>query len=180
MRNISNSKISYYGRNRSGFLNNPRYKSDGRVKTKPNNRYYSSELKKITNEFLLSPEGQRMKEEDPARYYSMKGQKIPKKHKKPRYPIAPVNAYVPEQSKLSYEDLQIKLERDLEKRKQQEAEDQKRKQMKRVDQERQKRNQETYAREQRYIYWCNPNESINKNKLGSSMIIRNKKYDYYY
>ncbi len=68
----------------------------------------------------------------------------------------------------------------LEKRKQQEAEDQKRKQMKRVDQERKKRNQETYAREQRYIYWCDPNDSINKNKLGSSRIIRNKKYDYYY
>ena len=35
MRNISNSKISNYGRNRRSFLNNPRYKSDGRVKTKP-------------------------------------------------------------------------------------------------------------------------------------------------
>jgi hypothetical protein len=34
MRNISNSKISNYGRNRRSFLNNPRYKSDGRVKTK--------------------------------------------------------------------------------------------------------------------------------------------------
>jgi hypothetical protein len=35
MRNISDSKISYYGQNKRGFLNNPRYKSSGRVKTKP-------------------------------------------------------------------------------------------------------------------------------------------------
>ena len=48
------------------------------------------------------------------------------------------------------------------------------------EQERIKRNQEAKARERRYIFWCNPNESINKNKLGSSRIIRNKKYDYYY
>ncbi len=35
MRNISNSKISNYGRNRRSFVNNLRYNSDGRVKTKP-------------------------------------------------------------------------------------------------------------------------------------------------
>ena len=35
MRKISDSKISNYGRNRRVFLNNPRYKSVGRVKTKP-------------------------------------------------------------------------------------------------------------------------------------------------
>ena len=35
MRNIPDSKISYYGRNRRVFLSNPRYKSDSRVKTKP-------------------------------------------------------------------------------------------------------------------------------------------------
>jgi hypothetical protein len=35
MRNISDSKISYYARNKGTFLSNPRYKSSGRVKTKP-------------------------------------------------------------------------------------------------------------------------------------------------
>ena len=35
MRNISDSKISYYARNKRTFLSNPRYKSSGRVKTKP-------------------------------------------------------------------------------------------------------------------------------------------------
>jgi hypothetical protein len=33
MRNISDSKISYYARNKRTFLSNPRYKSSGRVKT---------------------------------------------------------------------------------------------------------------------------------------------------
>ena len=56
----------------------------------------------------------------------------------------------------------------------------KRKEIIRKEQERIKRNQEAKARERRYIFWCNPNEPINKNKLGSSRIIRNKKYDYYY
>jgi hypothetical protein len=35
MRNISDSKISYYARNKRTFLSNLRYKSSGRVKTKP-------------------------------------------------------------------------------------------------------------------------------------------------
>ena len=91
-----------------------------------------------------------------------------------------MNAYVPEQSKLSPEELCRKLDEEMALRKQKEAEEQKRKEIIRKEQERIKRNQEAKARERRYIFWCNPNESINKNKLGSSRIIRNKKYDYYY
>jgi hypothetical protein len=148
-------------------------------KTKPNNRYLMSEIKKTHDDFVRRW-GAFIKERDPAHYYSLINRPLPKKYQKPNYPIAPVNAYVPEQSKLSPEELCRKLDEEMALRKQKEAEEQKRKEIIRKEQERIKRNQEAKARERRYIFWCNPNESINKNKLGSSRIIRNKKYDYYY
>jgi hypothetical protein len=148
-------------------------------KTKPNNRYLMSEIKKTHDDFVRRW-GAFIKERNPAHYYSLINRPLPKKYQKPNYPIAPVNAYVPEQSKLSPEELCRKLDEEMALRKQKEAEEQKRKEIIRKEQERIKRNQEAKARERRYIFWCNPNESINKNKLGSSRIIRNKKYDYYY
>ena len=148
-------------------------------KTKPNNRYLMSEIKKTHDDFVRRW-GAFIKERNPAHYYSLINRPLPKKYQKPSYPIAPVNAYVPEQSKLSPEELCRKLDEEMALRKQKEAEEQKRKETIRKEQERIKRNQEAKARERRYIFWCNPNESINKNKLGSSRIIRNKKYDYYY
>ena len=150
------------------------------MKTKPNNRYFSSELKKLTNEIIYGPIGQQMKEEDPAKYYSLINRPLPKKYQKPSYPIAPVNAYVPEQSKLPPEELRRKLDEEMALRKQKEAEEQKRKETIHKEQERIKRNQEAIARERRYIFWCNPHEPINKNGLGSSRIIRNKKNVFYY
>ena len=148
-------------------------------KTKPNNRYLMSEIKKTHDDFVRRW-GAFIKERNPAHYYSLINRPLPKKYQKPNYPIAPVNAYVPEQSKLPPEELRRKLDEEMALRKQKEAEEQKRKEIIRKEQERIKRNQEAKARERRYIFWCNPNESINKNKLGSSRIIRNKKYDYYY
>ncbi len=49
MKNISQSKISYYCRNRRSFLNNPRYKSRGRVKTKPT---FNQRIKEAQNRFI--------------------------------------------------------------------------------------------------------------------------------
>ena len=46
---------------------------------------------------------------------------LPKKYQKPSYPIAPVNAYVPPQSKLSKEELDLQNEKDLELKKEKEA-----------------------------------------------------------
>ena len=148
-------------------------------KTKPNNRYLMSEIKKTHNDFVRRW-GAFIKERDPAHYYSLINRPLPKKYQKPNYPIAPVNAYVPEQSKLSPEELRRKLDEEMVLRKQKEAEEQKRKEAIRKEQERIKRNQEAVARERRYIFWCNPHEPINKNGLGSSRIIRNKKKVFYY
>ena len=148
-------------------------------KTKPNNRYLMSEIKKTHNDFVRRW-GAFIKERDPAHYYSLINRPLPKKYQKPNYPIAPVNAYVPEQSKLPPEELRRKLDEEMALRKQKEAEEQKRKETIRKEQERIKRNQEATARERKYIFLCNPNEPINKNRLGSSRIIRNKKNVFYY
>ena len=148
-------------------------------KTKPNNRYLMSEIKKTHDDFVRRW-GAFIKERNPAHYYSLINRPLPKKYQKPNYPIAPVNAYVPEQSKLPPEELRRKLDEEMALRKQKEAEEQKRKETIRKEQERIKRNQEATARERKYIFWCNPNEPINKNRLGSSRIIRNKKNVFYY
>ena len=148
-------------------------------KTKPNNRYLMSEIKKTHDDFVRRW-GAFIKECNPAHYYSLINRPLPKKYQKPNYPIAPVNAYVPEQSKLPHEELRRKLDEEMALRKQKEAEEQKRKETIRKEQERIKRNQEATARERKYIFWCNPNEPINKNRLGYSRIIRNKKNVFYY
>jgi len=74
MRNISNSKISYYGRNKRGFLSNPRYKSDSRVKTKPT----FNQLIKDTHNQFIEKWGAFMEVNDPALYESMTGKKAKK------------------------------------------------------------------------------------------------------
>jgi hypothetical protein len=62
MRNISDSKISYYARNKRTFLSNPRYKSCGRVKTKPT----FNQLIKDTHNQLIEKWGPFMEVNDPA------------------------------------------------------------------------------------------------------------------
>ena len=74
MRKISNSKISNYGRNKRVFLNNPRYKSSGRVKTKPT----FNQLIKDTHNQLIEKWGPYMEVNDPALYESMTGKKAKK------------------------------------------------------------------------------------------------------
>jgi len=49
MKDINSSKISYYGQNRRVFLNNPRYKSKGCVKTKPT---LNQLIKQTHNQFI--------------------------------------------------------------------------------------------------------------------------------
>jgi hypothetical protein len=74
MRNISNSKISNYGRNRRVFLNNPRYKSIGRVKTKPT----LNKLIKDTHNQFIEEWGHYMELNNPSLYESMTGKKAKK------------------------------------------------------------------------------------------------------
>ena len=128
-------------------------------KTNPNHQYFSRLLKKETNDYLTSSKEYLLANE-PEIYYSMKGQKLPKKYQqKQGICITPVNAYVPPQSKLNSNELR---------------QENKRKEM--IKQ----RNQNAYAREQSYIRWVNPFTPINHNKLGSSQSWKTeKKYKYY-
>ena len=128
-------------------------------KTNPNHQYFSRLLKKETNDYLTSNKEYLLANE-PEIYYSMKGQKLPKKYQqKQGICITPVNAYVPTQSKLNSNELR---------------QENKRKEM--IKQ----RNQNAYAREQSYIHWVDPYTPINHNKLGSSQAWKiEKKYKYY-
>ena len=128
-------------------------------KTNPNHQYFSRLLKKETNDYLTSNKEYLLANE-PEIYYSMKGQKLPKKYQqKQGIGVSPVNAYVPPQSKLNSNEFR---------------QENKRKEM--IKQ----RNQNAYAREQSYIHWVDPYTPINHNKLGSSQAWKiEKKYKYY-
>ena len=134
-------------------------------KTKPNHLYFARLIKKETEDYLRENKSYLLTYK-PETYYAMKNQKLPKKYqKKQRINIAPVNAFVPPQSKHSAEELQKQKEHERELQK---------------EKERIKRNEEAFEREKRYIYFCNPYEPINKNRLGHSKIIKKKKnYNYY-
>jgi hypothetical protein len=74
MRNISDSKISNYGRNKRTFLSNPRYKSGSRVKTKPT---FNQLIKETQNQFIENW-GPYMEVNNPALYESLTGKKAKK------------------------------------------------------------------------------------------------------
>ena len=74
MRNISDSKISNYGRNKRVFLNNPRYKSASCVKTKPT----QNQLIKDTHNQFIEEWGPYMEVNNPTLYESMTGKKAKK------------------------------------------------------------------------------------------------------
>jgi hypothetical protein len=96
MRNISDSKISYYARNKRTFLSNSRYKSSGRVKTKPT----FNQLIKDTHNQLIEKWGPYMEVNDPSLYESMTG-------KKARKPVIEVSDSKEEVKKIdtSYDEL---------------------------------------------------------------------------
>ena len=81
---------------------------------------------------------------------------------------------------LSAEEPQKQMEKESELQKEKEAKAYEKKQDLQKEKERVKRNEEAFARERKYIYFCNPYEPINKNRLGHSKIIKKKKnYNYY-
>jgi hypothetical protein len=81
---------------------------------------------------------------------------------------------------MSSKELQKQMKKESESQKKKEAKAYEKKQALQKEKERIKRSQEAFEREKRYIYFCNPHEPINKNRLGHSKIIKKKKnYDYY-
>ena len=140
--------------------------------------YNSLVNKEVKN--YLSVHGAKIKDEDPEKYYSMINKPLPKKYLRKNYPIAPVNAYVPPQSKLSPEELDKQLEQEAIVRKQKEQALKEKQQKEMKEKERIERNRAALAREQRRIFWCNAYEQGNYVSIHSDRYKRReKKYEYY-
>ena len=167
MKNISHSKISYYGRNRRVFLSNPRYKSDSRVKTKPT----FNQLIKDTHNQLIEKWGPYLEVNDPALYESMTG-------KKARKPVIEVSDSKEEVKKIdtSYDELDAyQKKRDAERKA--ELEKARTKQKKEV--------KFNFVKPQKdwsiYGGWVNAYEPVNKGRLGSTQEWKKEKsYRIYY
>ena len=163
MKNISQSKISYYARNKRSFLNNPRYKSKGRVKTKPT----FNQLIKDTHNQFIEKWGPFMEVNKPDIYESMTG----KKAKKPLVEVEP-----------NKEDKKIDTSLDAY-QKQRDAERQAELEKARAKQKQEVKFTFVKPRKDFSIYggWVNAYEPINKGKLGSSQSWRKeKKFPVYY
>ena len=161
MRKISDSKISYYGRNRRVFLSNPRYKSDSRVKTKPT---FNQLIKQTHNQFI-EKWGPFMEVNDPALYESMTGIKAKK-------PVVEISKPEEEVKKIEpvYDDLDAyQKKRDAERKAELEKARAKQKDQFKFNYVKPKINWSIYGG------WVNPHEPINKCKLGSSQSWRTEK-----
>ena len=162
MRNISDSKISYYARSKRTFLSNPRYKSSGRVKTKPT----FNQLIKDTHNQFIEKWGSFMEVNKPDIYESMTG----KKAKKPLAKVEP-----------NKEDKKIDTSLDAY-QKQRDAERQAELEKARAKQKQEVKFTFVKPRKDFSIYggWVNAYEPINKGKLGSSQSWREEKKTRFY
>ena len=89
-------------------------------------------------------------------YYCRLGRKLPKKYQeKPKVQISPVNAFVPPQSKLSKEELNIQLKKEAEERKVKKEKAFKEQQEKIKKQQRLEYNRRTAQKQHRLVHWCN-------------------------
>jgi len=162
MRKISNSKISYYGRNRRVFLLNPRYKSGSRVKTKPT----FNQLIKETHNQLIEKWGSYLEVNDPALYESMTGKKAKK-------PVIEVSNSKEEVKKIepSYDDLDAyQKQRDAERKAELEkAREKLKKQEVKFNFVEPKKDWSIYGG------WVNAYEPVNKGRLGSTQSWRIEK-----
>ena len=155
MRNISDSKISYYARNKRTFLSNSRYKSSGRVKTKPT----FNQLIKDTHNQLIEKWGPYLEVNDPALYESMTG----KKAKKPVFEFSESKEEV-KKIDTSYDDLDA-----YQKKREAEREAQLEKARAKLKKKEVKFN---FVKPQKdwsiYGGWVNAYEPVNKGRLGST------------
>ncbi len=167
MRNIFDSKISYYARNRRVFLDNPRYKSSGRVKTKPT----LNQLIKETHNQFIEKWGTFMEVNDPALYESMTGIKAKK-------PVVEISKPEEEVKKIEpvYDDLDAyQKKREAERMVELEKARAKQKEQVKFDYVKPRINWSIYGG------WVNAYEPVNKGRLGSTQEWRKEKpYPVYY
>ena len=109
-------------------------------------------LKTETEEYLKDNK-EKLLREKPEIYYQMINRKLPKKYQeKPKVQIAPVNAFVPPQSKLSKEELDIQMKKEAEERRIKENAAREKKRIDKLEEERIERNRAAALKERSYIY----------------------------
>ena len=141
-------------RNKRDRINNYtcKWRNSDLGKTKPNHLYFMGKINNEVNQYL-DVHGEEIKKNTSEIYYSMKNRKLPKKYqKKSENKLQPVNAFLSNNPKSDNKVIKNNLIQKPKKR---------------------------MINESRYILWVNPHEPINKNKLGSSQVRKEKKYEYY-
>jgi len=152
------------------------------VKTKPNNKDYNKEIKEVVDDFI-SVNGEMIKNGDPETYYSLMDKKLPKKYKKKDSILRqPVNAYIPPQSKLTYEELEASLEKEAEERRIKEKKLEDERKAKKAEELRIERNNAAALRESKYIGWTDAHTQGRWRSIHSEEYQRkvNKKTPFYY
>ena len=152
------------------------------VKTKPNNKDYNKEIKEVVDDFI-SVNGEMIKNGDPETYYSLMDKKLPKKYKKKDSILRqPVNAYIPPQSKLTYEELEASLEKEAEERRIKEKKLEDERKAKKAEELRIERNRAAALRESKYIGWTDAHKQGRWRSIHSEEYQRkvNKKTPFYY
>jgi hypothetical protein len=152
------------------------------VKTKPNNKHYNKQTKEVVDDFI-SVNGETVKNEDPETYYSLMDKKLPKKYQKKDSVLRqPVNAYIPPQSKLTYEELEASLEKEAEERRIKEKKLEEEKKAKKKEELKIERNRAATLRERKYIYWTDAHKQGRWRSIHSEEYqnrYKKKKYGYY-
>jgi hypothetical protein len=151
-------------------------------RTNPNHRYFMGLLKTETEEYLKDNK-EKLLREKPEIYYQMINRKLPKKYQeKPKVQTTPVNAFVPPQSKLSKEELDIQMKKEAEERRIKENAAREKQRIDKLEEERIERNNAAALKERSYIYWTNPHDQGNYRSIHSEEYqsrYKKKKYEYY-
>ena len=151
-------------------------------RTNPNHRYFMGLLKTETEEYLKDNK-EKLLREKPEIYYQMINRKLPKKYqKKPKFQTTPVNAFVPPQSKLSKEELDIQMVKEAEERRIKENAAREKQRIDKLEEERIERNRAAALKERSLIYWTNPHDQGNYRSIHSEEYqsrYKKKKYEYY-
>jgi hypothetical protein len=139
-------------------------------------------LKTETEEYLKDNK-EKLLREKPEIYYQMINRKLPKKYQKKDNPLKmPVNAFVPPQSKLSKEELDIQMKKEAEERRIKENAAREKQRIDKLEEERIERNRAAALKERSLIYWTNPHDQGNYRSIHSEEYqsrYKKKKYEYY-
>jgi hypothetical protein len=154
-------------------------------KTNPNHHYFARLIKKETNDYLDFNK-EYLLANKPEIYYSMKGQKLPKKYQDPFRGMKPTPAEIIPVKIREKTDDEIKREKEKADQEQQikKAKDDKfikQQQVEMKEKQRKEYNRITFEKQQKLVHWCNPYDQGNYRNIHSDEYRSKteKKYEYY-